>query len=110
VATSASLIGIWLVSQNLDLERTLVSDIQIGWLCCRSMMSLVLAYHELSVAPFSVSVLVKICDQCFSSFWHCSNSFLELLCCLDRHVESYVKKLNLKKKGLKNILKYLTGS
>lgn len=58
---------------------TLLSLIQRAPLCCLSIMSLTLRY-QLSVLSFMVMVALKTWFHTLSSFWHCSNSFFELLC------------------------------
>ena len=60
-------------------EITLASDIQTGEVCCFSMISVIFEYHAASFVPSAskLKVVVKMCDQVLSSFWHCSSSFLD---------------------------------
>ena len=53
---------------------TLVSDIQIGAVCCLSIRSTNLLYQ---LSEDRSRVTVKMWLHNFSSFWHCSSNFLE---------------------------------
>jgi hypothetical protein len=57
---------------------TFDSDIQMGAVCCLSMRSVSLVYHWFSaVMLFRFRVAVNTWLHSFSSFWHCSRSFLD---------------------------------
>lgn len=57
---------------------TLLSLNHTGELCCLSMSSRTFLYQDSGVV--SVILQLNVWPQIFSSFWHCSNSFLLLLC------------------------------
>lgn len=59
-------------------HRTLLSLSHTGELCCLSMSSRTFLYQVSGVV--SVILQLNVWPQIFSSFWHCSNSFLLLLC------------------------------
>lgn len=63
---------------HVVLQLTLLSLIQTGALCCLSMSSRTFLYHDSGLV--SVILQLNVWPQTFSSFWHCSNSFLLLLC------------------------------
>ena len=57
---------------------TLISDIQMGAVCCFSMRSVSFEYHWPSVVTLvRLRVPVYTWVQSFSSFWHCSSNFLD---------------------------------
>jgi hypothetical protein len=58
-------------------QTTLLSLIQTGALCCLSMSSRTFLYQVSGLV--SVMLQLNVWPQTFSSFWHCSNSFLLLL-------------------------------
>ena len=66
---------------NFSEYYTLDSDIQIGEVCCFSMISVNLEYQMASLDPWSRLIeAVKMWFQDLSNFWHCSNNFREGMC------------------------------
>lgn len=63
-------------------DGTLASESQMAWFCSRSMASRSFRYHVSRCV--SGTVVVNACDHSFSSFTHCSYSFLLLLCAVLR--------------------------